>query len=1015
MRARAGRAHGEHGGAHRGPGRQAVVDEHDDAVGERRAGPVAAQPALLVVELLPARRLCGARRLGRAARAGRRDRRCARPGRRRRWRRSPARRARRADLADGEDVERGPEPGRDRRGDGHPAPRQPEHDDVGRRHRAERRRDGVGQTAPGLDPIDEPRTHVDNGNTNVANVANANFAPTPPPPHRPTPWRSSRAGACRGPRSPNRTPTAPTSASPPAAADRSPPRPGLPARHDADPTPAAPRRPASSATRCSPSSVRKTFWTVSVWEDEASLRTFAAAEPHRSVMRRVPARMGDERVPDVRRHRAASCRSTWPASKDRVVVTDALRDRPYHHGNLAAAAIAAAEVEIARHGIADASLRKVADRAGVSHTAVGKRFGDKAGLLAAVAAEGYRVLGEGLGRWPGDMRAMGRAYVEFAVQRPALFSVMFQPTVYRADDPGVVAARAATTALLRQGVGQAGRQPRRAPPPSGRGRSSTGSPRSVLGGAIEGDAVELYERAGGGAVPRPVRRRSDAFVRSTPGVGRPTFPVVIEGMPRVAGMDRPPCRRPSGSSGTGYRSDPNDRRRRPPLDRPLRSAQARAPRSPGSRTASPTSALDLYVSAYAEAVTAAGGLPVHLPQHVDPAAYAGHLDGVLLSGGADVDPVPLRRGARPDDRARSSRARRRRAGAPRARRRRGAARARHLPRPAAAQRVGRRHAAPGRADPRPLRPPRSTTRFDEVEVEPGEPPRSCCTAGASASTRCTIKRSSASPTAGSSRHAAATARSRRSSGRATTLIAVQWHPELLAGAATDPLFALARRAGPRRGAGRRGLSRAPRPVVERRPVICCAPSATSQQRLDELGARRRPRLRLDGRRRQRLPGRQHGPRPPRAHGARRRRAVVQRVHRDVGAVDLGRDRVARPGDRRRHHEGHADRRRRHARAARPRRPPARDDRRPPRAGRLDPRRRRADGRRCSPASTRARRGSCPASTPASPGSSATLLRGVLRSVEEVDAWLTQGTVCGRRRRSSPTCRRWCCPRTCGAS
>jgi heme-degrading monooxygenase HmoA len=37
---------------------------------------------------------------------------------------------------------------------------------------------------------------------------------------------------------------------------------------------------------------RATFWTVSVWEDEAALRAFAAAEPHRSVMRRVPARMG---------------------------------------------------------------------------------------------------------------------------------------------------------------------------------------------------------------------------------------------------------------------------------------------------------------------------------------------------------------------------------------------------------------------------------------------------------------------------------------------------------------------------------------------------------------------------------------------------------------------------------------------------------------------------------------------------------------------------------------------------
>ena len=32
-----------------------------------------------------------------------------------------------------------------------------------------------------------------------------------------------------------------------------------------------------------------TFWTVSVWEDEASLRAFAGAEPHRSITRRLPA------------------------------------------------------------------------------------------------------------------------------------------------------------------------------------------------------------------------------------------------------------------------------------------------------------------------------------------------------------------------------------------------------------------------------------------------------------------------------------------------------------------------------------------------------------------------------------------------------------------------------------------------------------------------------------------------------------------------------------------------------
>jgi AcrR family transcriptional regulator len=181
-------------------------------------------------------------------------------------------------------------------------------------------------------------------------------------------------------------------------------------------------------------------------------------------------------------------------------MTDALRARPYHHGNLAAAALAAAEDEIARHGIADASLRKVADRAGVSHTAVGKRFGDKAGLLAAVAAEGYRVLGEALGAVAGDMRAMGRAYVEFAVRRPALFSVMFQPTVYRADDPAVIAARAATTDLLRRGVGQPADSPTSAAA-LGAWAFVHGIAALVLGGAIEGDAVELYERAAAALFP----------------------------------------------------------------------------------------------------------------------------------------------------------------------------------------------------------------------------------------------------------------------------------------------------------------------------------------------------------------------------------------------------------------------------------------------------------------------------------------------------------------------------------
>jgi putative glutamine amidotransferase len=56
--------------------------------------------------------------------------------------------------------------------------------------------------------------------------------------------------------------------------------------------------------------------------------------------------------------------------------------------------------------------------------------------------------------------------------------------------------------------------------------------------------------------------------------------------------------------------------------------------------------LDVFVNVYARAVTEAGGLPVYLPLHTEPADYARQLDGLLLTGGTDVDPD--RYGARPD-------------------------------------------------------------------------------------------------------------------------------------------------------------------------------------------------------------------------------------------------------------------------------------------------------------------------------------------------------------------------------
>lgn len=48
--------------------------------------------------------------------------------------------------------------------------------------------------------------------------------------------------------------------------------------------------------------------------------------------------------------------------------------------------------------------------------------------------------------------------------------------------------------------------------------------------------------------------------------------------------------------------------------------------------------LDVYFCDYTRAVLAAGGVPVHLPLDVAPADVVGRLDGLLLSGGADIGP-----------------------------------------------------------------------------------------------------------------------------------------------------------------------------------------------------------------------------------------------------------------------------------------------------------------------------------------------------------------------------------------
>jgi AcrR family transcriptional regulator len=127
------------------------------------------------------------------------------------------------------------------------------------------------------------------------------------------------------------------------------------------------------------------------------------------------------------------------------------KQRPYHHGDLRPALLAAAIETIEATGAAAMSMREVARRAGVSHTAATYHFGDRAGLLAAVAADGYQLLADALRAASQDRQGfleMGVAYVRFAIAHPAHFEVMYQPGLYEPTDPGVQAGKHETAALL---------------------------------------------------------------------------------------------------------------------------------------------------------------------------------------------------------------------------------------------------------------------------------------------------------------------------------------------------------------------------------------------------------------------------------------------------------------------------------------------------------------------------------------------------------------------------------------
>jgi AcrR family transcriptional regulator len=125
------------------------------------------------------------------------------------------------------------------------------------------------------------------------------------------------------------------------------------------------------------------------------------------------------------------------------VSADPPRRKPYHHGSLHSALVEAS-IALAREGGPDrVVLREAARAAGVSHSAAYRHFTDREALLAEVSRHARTELAAEMRRRVNRakdplerLRAVGTAYVDFALTQPGLFRTAFisHPAATHPDD-----------------------------------------------------------------------------------------------------------------------------------------------------------------------------------------------------------------------------------------------------------------------------------------------------------------------------------------------------------------------------------------------------------------------------------------------------------------------------------------------------------------------------------------------------------------------------------------------------
>ncbi len=131
----------------------------------------------------------------------------------------------------------------------------------------------------------------------------------------------------------------------------------------------------------------------------------------------------------------------------------------YHHGHLAESLLNAVDQIASQFGLEAVTLRGCAKRVGVSPAAAFRHYTDKRALLTAFASRALNQLADSMEtartianqKSENEFLAVGMAYIEFALKKPAFFRAMWREETIYSQDKNYLSATERLSGYLKGG------------------------------------------------------------------------------------------------------------------------------------------------------------------------------------------------------------------------------------------------------------------------------------------------------------------------------------------------------------------------------------------------------------------------------------------------------------------------------------------------------------------------------------------------------------------------------------